>query len=69
MLEKLGRPLSLPRDAAAHCYAVPAPGPAAEKRTINKKPCMANHAGFLIWWWYRDLNLGHQHYECCALTN
>jgi hypothetical protein len=21
------------------------------------------------WWWYRDLNLGHQHYECCALTN
>ena len=22
-----------------------------------------------IWWLHRDLNLGHQHYECCALTN
>ncbi len=25
--------------------------------------------GFCTWWWYRDLNLGHQHYECCALTS
>ena len=24
---------------------------------------------FYVWWSRRDLNLRHQHYECCALTN
>src|SRR5574337_296128 len=52
----------------AACHGV-YPG-AVDKRAQEKNPQRLGRCGFLVvWWWYRDLNLGHQHYECCALTN
>ena len=47
--------------------------PGAEKcstRRPDEKPAeWILMRAWKIWWWYRDLNLGHQHYECCALTD